>query len=94
MSLQAMSSFYEFFWVKVIFGTLSNISEAGQGSEYALGSLSLSEEIFIQKSNNWFKQRKGKVYHNLTHLKRMKNYKAFERVNTDYFVSICFELLH
>ena len=44
-----MSSFYEFFWVKIIFGTgtLLNISEAGQGSEYASGSLSFAEEIFI-----------------------------------------------
>ena len=79
MSLQAMSWFYEFFWVKVIFGTLSNISEAGQGFEYALGSLSLAEEIFIQKSNNWFKQRKRKVYHNLTHI--WKGWKIIKHLN-------------
>ena len=68
MSLQAMSYFYEFFWVEIKFGTLPNIFEAVQGSEYASGSFTLGGNIFIQKSNSWFNKRKRKVNHNLTHL--------------------------
>ena len=52
MSLQALSEFYEFFWVEIAFPTLSNIFEAGQGSEYASGSLSLAGNILIHKSNS------------------------------------------
>ena len=38
----------EFFWVEIKFGTLSNISEAGHGSEYASGVF-LWQEIFLFK---------------------------------------------
>ena len=31
---------------------------------------------------------------NYTSLKRIKNYKEFERVNANWLVSVCFELLH
>ena len=34
-------------------------------AEYAFFNLSFTGEIFTQKSDNWFNQKKGKVYHSL-----------------------------
>ena len=67
--------------LSIIIDGAVNFFEAFQGSEYVSLSLSLTGEIFTQKSDNLFNKKKERFTTAYTSLKRIKYYKAFEWVN-------------